>query len=100
MREGGAYIEDRYLYLKGHIECLLSVSSHLQVTIHKLATIYSQGLFKEETGLVPVGCWSSRPCRQCDILLRSFEYRIKVDGIAMNKSSRLNSMLEEEVYYL
>ena len=99
-RRKGPYIEDRNLYFKGHIECLLSVSSHLQVTIHELATIYSQGLFKEETGLVPVGCWGSWPCRQCHILLRSFEYRIKVDGIAVNKSSRLNSMLEEEIYNL
>lgn len=37
----GPYIEDRNLYFKGHIECLLSVSSHLEVTIYKLTSIHS-----------------------------------------------------------
>jgi hypothetical protein len=37
---------------------------------------------------------------QCHIGLRAFEDGVKVDGIAMDKSGLINSMLEKEVYFL
>jgi hypothetical protein len=94
------YLENWDVSFEPHIECLLTIRSHLQITVDKLSAINGEGLLQKESCLVPMCGRGCRACLQCDIGLRAFEDCIKVHSVAMDQTRALYSMLEEKVNFL
>ena len=92
-----ADLNNRYLYLNTHIECLFPVRPHLNVPVHQLPPIDRERLFQQQPRLIPVRRWRSGPRLQCQVLLTSLEDRVEVQSVAVDQTCGVEAVLKEEV---